>query len=241
MNSKFSDAISRRPLHSEVADRLRELIINGEIPARERLNERLLSERFNISRTPLREAIKILSLEGLVELLPNRGAVVTELTLREVEELFQVVGSLEALAGELACARATNKDLAEVSALHFEMAEHFQNGDRPEYYRLNQRIHQKIVGCAQNTELAKVYSNLSLRLDRARYMANFSQERWAQAMKEHENILNALQKRDSAALKTILKEHLDHKFAVLKQWLIENGDEGKANANTDTQEQRTFA
>lgn len=228
-------------MHSEVADRLRELIINGEIPARERLNERLLSERFNISRTPLREAIKILSLEGLVELLPNRGAVVTELTLREVEELFQVVGSLEALAGELACARATNKDLAEVSALHFEMAEHFQNGDRPEYYRLNQRIHQKIVGCAQNTELAKVYSNLSLRLDRARYMANFSQERWAQAMKEHENILNALQKRDSAALKTILKEHLDHKFAVLKQWLIENGDEGKANANTDTQEQRTFA
>lgn len=228
-------------MHSEVADRLRELIINGEIPARERLNERLLSERFNISRTPLREAIKILSLEGLVELLPNRGAVVTELTLREVEELFQVVGSLEALAGELACARATNKDLAEVSALHFEMAEHFQNGDRPGYYRLNQRIHQKIVGCAQNTELAKVYSNLSLRLDRARYMANFSQERWAQAMKEHENILNALQKRDSAALKTILKEHLDHKFAVLKQWLIENGDEGKANANTDTQEQRTFA
>lgn len=232
MNSDLTDAISRRPLHSVVADRLRDLITKGEIPPRERLNERLLSERFNISRTPLREAIKILSLEGLVELLPNRGAVVTELTLSEVEDLFQVVGSLEALAGELACARATNKDLAEISAMHYEMAEHFDNGNRPDYYKLNQRIHQRIVGCAQNAELSRVYKNLSLRLDRARYMANFSQERWAQAMKEHEDILNALQKRDSDALKTILKEHLEHKYAMLKQWLAEN--EGKSAPNINT-------
>lgn len=221
MEQSNNEAINRRPLHREVADRLRALIVHGELAPGERLNERVLAERFNISRTPLREAIKILSLEGLVTLLPNRGAEVVRLTQSSVEDMFQLMGALEALAGELACVRATDEDIAEIRSLHEQMFEYFQAGDRAAYFSLNQRIHQKIVACAGNAELSATYVNLTQRVHRARYMANFSRTRWSQAMQEHEEILDALSRRDSERLNSILRAHLQHKFDVIQQWLEE--------------------
>lgn len=224
MESQKQEAIDRRPLHREVADRLRTLIVYGELAPGERLNERVLAERFNISRTPLREAIKILSLEGLVRLLPNRGAQVTELTESGIEDMFQVMGALEALAGELACARASDEDIAEIRSLHDQMAERFRAGDRAGYFSLNQQIHQKIVACAGNVELSSMYVNLTQRVHRARYMANFSKRRWNDAMQEHEEILDALARRDSVQLTSILRAHLHNKLEVIRQWLAEGAE-----------------
>lgn len=229
MEQSNTEAINRRPLHREVADRLRTLIMHGELAPGERLNERVLAERFNISRTPLREAIKILSLEGLVKLLPNRGAEVVQLTQSSVEDMFQVMGALEALAGELACMRATDDDIAEIRSLHEQMFEFFKAGDRAAYFSLNQRIHQKIVACAGNAELSAMYVNLTQRVHRARYMANFSRRRWSQAMQEHDEILDALSQRDSARLNSILKAHLHNKFDVIKQWLEETETEAESD------------
>jgi DNA-binding GntR family transcriptional regulator len=226
MEQSNNDAIDRRPLHREVTDRLRALIVQGELAPGERLNERVLAERFNISRTPLREAIKLLSLEGLVRLLPNRGAEVTRLTPSDVEDLFQVMGALEALAGELACARATDEDIAEIRSMHERMFEHFKSGDRAQYFSLNQRIHRKIVECARNEELSAMYGNLTHRVYRARYMANFSTTRWGQAMEEHDEILAALSQRDSRRLNAILKAHLANKLDVIKLWLAESENGG---------------
>lgn len=239
MEQPNNDPIRRRPLHCEVADRLRALIVHGELAPGERLNERVLAERFNISRTPLREAIKILSLEGLVRLLPNRGAEVTELTQSSIEDMFQVMGALEALAGELACARATDEDVAEIRALHNQMFEYYQAGDRAAYFSLNQRIHRKIVECAGNAELSTMYVNLMQRVHRARYMANFSRTRWSQAMHEHDEILDALTQRDSARLNAILKAHLHNKFDVIKQWLTESTTAAEDDA--EDRETRPFA
>lgn len=225
-----ADAIRPRPLHCEVADRLRDLITQGHIPPGERLNERQLTERFNISRTPLREAIRTLSSEGLVQLLPNRGAVVTTLTRADAQNLFQVLAALEALAGGLACERASGRDIAEVQALHGQMREHHTRGELTEYFNLNQRIHQKIVDCAQNPELADVYRKLSVRIRHARYMANLSAGRWDDAMHEHEDILDALVRRDSEALKALLAAHLENKLDVIEQWLAQTGGETPAEA-----------
>lgn len=242
MESLTNDAIDRRPLHTEVAERLRGLIVQGELAPGDRLNERVLAERFNISRTPLREAIKILALEGLVRLLPNRGAEVTKLTRSNVENMFQVVGALEALAGELACQRASDDDIAEIRRLHNEMWHHFEAGDRAAYFTLNQRIHEKIVDCAGNAELLAIYRNLAQRLHRARYMANFSKSRWSHAMQEHEEILDAIANRDSARLNAILRSHLQNKFDVIKNWLDES-DSGSTSGNgistDDADSQRT--
>lgn len=213
------EPISPRPLHSEVADRLRDLIVQGELEPGDRLNERLLTERFGISRTPLREAIKMLASEGLVELLPNRGAVVTSITRASALDMFQVMGVLESLAGQLACERATEQDIAEITRLHETMRRHHKRRELNEYFRLNQEIHQRIVECAGNSELSNIYRRLSVRLRRARYMANYSKERWDSAMAEHEQILEALIQRHAKRLKSLLAAHLDNKLKVIEDWL----------------------
>jgi DNA-binding GntR family transcriptional regulator len=218
---KSVEAISPRPLHNEVVDRLRELITRGELAPGARLNERLLTERFGISRTPLREAIKILSSEGLVKLLPNRGAVVTTITCADAEDMFQVMAVLEALGGELACKRASDEDIAQIKELHARMRAFYAEGDLADYFEFNQRIHQKIIDCARNHELTDAYRRISVRIRRARYMANLSKPRWNEAMDEHEEILDALIGRDSERLKSLLAEHLANKSRVIQDWLAE--------------------
>lgn len=213
--------INPRPLHNEVADRLRRLITRGELTPGQRLNERVLTERFGISRTPLREAFKVLSSEGLVKLLPNRGAIVTTLTRADAEDMFQVMAALEALGGELACRRASDRDIAEIEALHGQMRAYFDQGDLADYFELNQRIHQKIIDCAGNLELAEAYRRIAARIRRVRYMANLSRPRWDEAMDEHEQILSALVARDSERLKALLALHLKNKFEVIRDWLAE--------------------
>jgi DNA-binding GntR family transcriptional regulator len=224
------EAIDRRPLHNEVADRLRELITRAELSPGERLNERLLTERFGISRTPLREAIRILSSEGLVKLLPNRGAIVATVTQADAEDMFQVMAVLEALGGELACQRASDRNIEEISALHEEMRKCHARHDLDQYFDFNQRIHQRIIDCARNGELTDVYRRISVRIRPVRYLANFSRERWDKAMGEHEQILNALIQRNSERLKALLAVHLQNKYEVVQDWLA--GNEQAAGAAT---------
>ena len=113
--------INRRPLHEEAVDRLRDLIVRGDLAPGARLNERLLCGQLGISRTPLREAIKLLATEGLVELLPNRGAVVAAIDAPRLADTLQVMGALEGLAGELACRNASIERIEEIRTLHRQM------------------------------------------------------------------------------------------------------------------------
>lgn len=219
MSTSPIEVLNRRLLHIEVADRLREMIMWGQLQPGQRLNERQFCERFDISRTPLREAFMMLSSEGLLKLLPNRGAMVTPLTLTELEDMFQVMAVLEGLAGELACQRATEEDIEEITALHREMLEHHARDELKPYFEANQAIHQKIVDCARNAELTDIYKKLSVRIRRARYMANFSKERWDQAVDEHEEILDVLKRRESGKLKSLLQRHLKNKYKVIKTWM----------------------
>ena len=219
-----NDEQIRRPLlHEEIVGKLRDMIFAGELEPDIRVPEKDLCQRFGISRTPLREALKVLASEGLITLLPNRGARVTRLTPDDAEELFPVMGALEALSGELACQRATDADVAEVKALHYQMALHFTRGEREDYFRLNQDIHRKIMEIAGNPTLVGVYDSLAGRIRRVRYIANASRSRWDQAMREHDDILAALEARDGDRLAALLKSHLMNKLAAVKT-VIESGD-----------------
>jgi len=211
--------VERRLLHEEVIDRLRDMIVQGELAPETKLNERVLAEQLGISRTPLREAIKYLASEGLVELLPNRGAVVAPLKAAKVKEIFTVLGTLEALAGELVCRNATDADIAEIRALHYQMLAHHARGELAPYFRCNQQIHIRLVECAGNATLAQVYRGLNAHVRRARYMANLSHERWDQAVKEHEAILAALSARDSTRLQALLRDHLAKKLVLVMEAL----------------------
>jgi DNA-binding GntR family transcriptional regulator len=205
--------IARRPLHEEATDRLRDLIVQGSLAPGSRLNERLLTAQLGVSRTPLREAFKLLATEGLVELLPNRGAIVSEIDPVRLAETLAVMGALEALAGELACASATDGQIGEIRSLHLEMLANHARGDLAGYFKFNQAIHLKIVKYSGNTVLYQTYRHLNANVRRARYMANLSQERWNAAVREHGEILDALARRDVARIRVLLTEHLAHKLS----------------------------
>lgn len=209
----------QRLLMQEVVDRLRDLIVLGELAPGVKLNERVLCERLGISRTPLREALKYLASEGLVELLPNRGAMVAPLEPQTVKDIFVVMGALEALAGELACRNASDADIAEIRATHYQMIAHYKRGELADYFRCNQLIHVKLVACAGNSTLTNTYRGLNAHVRRARYMANLSRERWDKAVEEHEQILDALVQRDSRRLQDLLRDHLANKRAVVMEAL----------------------
>ena len=205
--------ISRRPLHEEAADRLRDQIVQGRLAAGARLNERLLTTQLGVSRTPLREAFKVLATEGLVELLPNRGAIVSHMDPVRLSDILAVMGALEALAGQLACRNATEAQLNEIRALHYEMLAYHARGDLAGYFKFNQAIHLKIVKYSGNAVLYNAYRQLNGNVRRARYMANLSKERWDAAVREHEEILAALGARDVKRIQALLSDHLAHKLS----------------------------
>lgn len=200
--------IKRRYLHDEVAERLRELIMGGELEPRERINENELCERFGISRTPLREALKILATEGLLELLPNRGARVGSISEVEIHEIIEVVAGLEALAAEFACSAATEAEIDLVEAKTLMMERAYKRGDDSAYFALNREIHELIMQASRNVTLAGIYANLSSRIQRMRYRAHKTPEQWRFAMDDHLEIARLFRARDAVALPAAMRRHI---------------------------------
>jgi DNA-binding GntR family transcriptional regulator len=211
-------------LHGEILVQLRDYIVEGNIPDGGRVPERQLCAMFGISRTPLREALKVLASEGLVDLLPNRGARVRQLSEHELGELFDVMGGLEGLAGRLACETITDEEIAEIERLHYEMYGFYLHRDMSGYFRINQIIHQKIVEASRNETLLATYANFAGRIRRIRYSANFARkrDRWGEAMREHETILDALRRRSGSELSEILFRHLRNKQTAAIEHFTEN-------------------
>ena len=204
-------SIPRQVLHQEVAVRLRQRIVEGQLAPGAKLNERELAQALNVSRTPLREAIKMLAAEGLVELLPNRGAVVAQMSEQDVSDTFEVIAGLEGQSGELAAQRISETELAEIRALHFEMMAAWTRRDLPTYYRINAQIHTLINAAARNPVLAQTWRNVNARLQALRFRSNFDEAKWKRAVKEHERMVELLAARDAAGLRALLIAHLMHK------------------------------
>lgn len=203
--------IHRLGLHDQVAERLRAMLVEGRIAPGAKLNERELCEALRVSRTPLREAIKLLSAEGLVDLLPNRGAVAVRLGESDVIETFEVLAELEGLSGELAAQRMTDEALAETRALHFEMLACHARRDLPGYYAINARIHAAINQAARNPVLTRTYRAINARVQSLRFRTNQDAAKWDQAVREHECMIEALVAHDAPGLRAILIRHLLNK------------------------------
>ena len=216
MKLDFHDA----SLHEGTLARLRDYIVEGHIAAGARMPERELCHMLGVSRTPLREALKVLAAEGLIQLLPNRGARVRSFTEQDVQNLFEVVNALEVAAARLACERISDEEISEVNRLHMRMYSQYIHRNLPEYFRLNQEIHLAIVEAARNPILQATYFNLSARLRRLRYSANqVASDRWSRAMREHEDILAALSRRDGPALAEIMYHHISQKCDAACEFL----------------------
>lgn len=198
-------------LHDRVAARLRTMLIEGQLAPGAKLNERELCEQLHVSRTPLREAIKLLAAEGLVDLLPNRGAVAVKLNEDDVMHTFELLAMLEGMSGELAAQRITDEERTEIRALHFEMLACHARRDLSSYYRINANIHRAINAAARNPVLARTYASVNARVQSLRFRTNQDDRKWQAAVKEHGTMIEALDARDGAALRHVLIVHLHHK------------------------------
>jgi DNA-binding GntR family transcriptional regulator len=203
--------ISRLALHDQVARRIRTMLVEGDLPPGAKLNERALCEQLRVSRTPVREAIKLLAAEGLVDLLQNRGAVAVRLTEADVLHTFELLATLEGMAGELAAQRIDDTERAELRALHLEMKACHVRRDLSGYYRLNARIHSLINLAARNPVLTSTYNSINARVQSLRFRTNQNEDKWKRAMSDHERMIEAIDARDSAMLRAVLVAHLNNK------------------------------
>jgi DNA-binding GntR family transcriptional regulator len=213
--------VERQRLHDAVVEHLQKLIIEGVLAPGIKLNEREVCERLGISRTPLREAMKVLASEGLIEIVPNRGAFVSKMNDTEIWEAFEVMSGLEALSGELAAERISPAEIADIQQLHDEMLVCRKKNDLPGYYSRNQTIHNKINEAARNSVLRQIYQSINRRLLALRFKSNFKEAKWDRAIQDHEEMIAALEARDGKRLATILRQHLlekrDAVMAVLRE------------------------
>ena len=209
----MSVPIVRRSLHDELVTLLRNMIVAGELRPGSRIGESRLCARFGVSRTPLREALKVLSGEGLVRLVPNKGATVVRVTHKEVEEAAPILGTLEALAGELACARIDKESLGRINSTHRQMVEHFRRGEKRPYAELKRTLHEAIVEAAGNKILSDTYNMLQARL--SSLLISKSPPQWAAALEEQEQMLAALEAGDGAQFVQIARRHIRHRIEVM--------------------------
>ncbi|HEC46258.1 MAG TPA: GntR family transcriptional regulator [Pseudomonas xinjiangensis] len=206
--SPRAEPLRRHSLYEAVTERLREMVLEGELEPGSRISEKRLCEAFEVSPTPLRQALKVLVSEGLVEMLPNRGARVTEVDIQEVADLFDVMAVLEGLSGTLLATRASDAEIAEIRDLHECMMEQFRNNQRKEYFQLNQAIHRRLAEITGNRVLLELETSLTLRITRARYAANMQMGRWEESAREHEYFVEALERRDAQGLSAAMSLHM---------------------------------
>lgn len=197
----------RGRLHTQAAQQLRTMILSGELPPGTRLREVQLCQQLGVSRTPVREAFRTLAAEGMIDLLPNRSVIVARLRSPDIGHLFEVVGALEALAGELAVKLVTSEQISEIAGLHNKMLESYEKRERAAYLDLNHRIHRRIVEISANPVLISTWQSLIPRVERARAIANLNPDRWVAAVYEHSRMLSALVSRDGDLLSQLTREH----------------------------------
>ena len=203
-----STALLRYNLHDALVAGIREMVVAGALRPGDKVPEQELCQRFGVSRTPLREALKVLAAEGMLQLLPRRGAIVARVSPEEIDELFPVMGALEALAGELVCRRASAAEIAELQAIHDRMMAAYAAGDEPTYLDANRRFHETLVAFAGNATLQTTYMQILLRTRAFRFVARKSAENWRAAVSDHRQIMEALSARSAARLSRLLRRHV---------------------------------
>lgn len=217
-------------MSAEIAARLRTMIQEGELPPGAWIDEKVFCAAFDVSKTPLREAFKVLVAEGLVLHRQYIGYRVAPLDLNELRETFEALHGLEAYAGELVATRMTDTILQKIERKHQSMIEAHAAGLRTEYFRINQEIHQLIVDSAENSVLSELYATLMGKIHRARGAANADMIRWKESYEEHEVIMSALREVGRPKLAKILRQHSENTakevLSVMEESLSESPVDG---------------
>ncbi|MGJ7531816.1 MULTISPECIES: GntR family transcriptional regulator [unclassified Variovorax] len=204
-------------LHDEVAATLREQIFDGTLIPGSFLDEAALCERLFISRTPLREALKVLTAEGLLRHEPRRGCFVNEVTERDLDEIFPVIALLEGRCAYEAARNASDAELHELDALHERLVRHAKARRINDYYATNHIIHEAIIKLADNKWLAQVIGDLRKILKLARLQQLHAPGRLDQSLSEHLAVFAALKARDSEGADAAMRTHMTRQREALRE------------------------
>ncbi len=206
------------PLPNQIASHIRHQIIHDILKPGEPIRERIIAEQLNVSRTPMRDALKILSVERLVELIPNRGAIVVKNSIDDIADMLSIYTELEALGGVAACRVANEGDILRAERHLDAMDAAVAAGDRFKYFRANQAFHMAIIAASRNKTLIEIHANLSLRLYRVRYLAIMAQEIWQGRAGEHRLLIDTLRARDTARMAELQKAHFLVAWRLIDDW-----------------------
>jgi DNA-binding GntR family transcriptional regulator len=225
-----TEPIHRQALYEEVADRLRKRIYSHALRPGEAIDEKALCAAFGISRTPLREALKVLHAEGLVQLIPRRGCTVRSIDLEELRELFPVVAVLEGLCAREAAQRCTAEDIAHLEELHADLEAHAAAHQIDDYYEANFRFHQAIQNLSGNRWLQRLTGDLRKILRLARHTQLTIPGRLESSLNEHRRIMDAFRKHDAQLVDQQMQEHLKRQWLALEQ-VAAVDNHGKSDCN----------
>jgi DNA-binding GntR family transcriptional regulator len=203
-----SPRLRESALYEQVAERLRGRILTHTLSPGSWIDEQALAAEYGISRTPLREALKVLAAEGLVTMKLRRGAYVTEVSERDLVEVFHLLALLESDAAAAVAIEATEAELAELQTLH----EHLEStvDDRDAFFRANEQFHIRLLQIADNRWRLQLVNDLRKVMKLNRHHSLFKQGRLEASLAEHRHIMAALQARDAAKVQKLMQQHIDH-------------------------------
>ncbi len=209
------------PLRDVVFNTLRQAILTGELKPGERLMEIHLANKLGVSRTPIREAIRKLELEGLVTMIPRRGAEVAQITAKSLQDVLEVRSSLDALCAELACERISDEEIAELEAACQAFEAATGTGDTRVIAAADVALHDIIVKATGNKRLVQLVNNLAEQMYRYRfeYIKDFS--RHASLIEEHRVIFNAIRNKDKKTAAQAAITHIDNQMAAIAKQLLQ--------------------
>lgn len=216
-SSPLSPVINRASLSQQAVEELRRRILSQDLRPGQRLDESALATELGISRTPLREALKVLATEGLVELKPRKGCYVAQLGLADLEDIFPIMALLEGEVARRACRRATAEDLARLDALHEQLERHAAAGDIDRYYAVNYEFHAALQGIAGNPWLQNVIMDLRKLLRLSRHRSLKLEGRLENSLAEHRALMAALHARAAERAEQVMRGHLLAQLEALRQ------------------------
>lgn len=209
--------IEKEPLHIQIADRLREMIMTGALREGDKINENELCASMGVSKTPLREALRVLNVEGLISLIPNRGSYVTRPTIEEIVEMFDVMSLLEGYCARAACARMSERDFMRIERLHARLEKHFDHRDQDAYIRVNNQYHSLVQELAGNRTLNQIVSGLRKKILLYRFKSLNLPQRFENSIQEHRQLLEAFRQRDGRMAEALMQTHLRNQSLAMER------------------------
>jgi len=192
------------------------MIRRGLLSKGDRIVEKQLCEALGVSRTPLREALRILSSEGLIDLVPNKGAYVAQPSMEDIRELFDVMSILEGACARVASQKMSQADFSRLEKLHEKLERHFDLKDHEKYLEVNHKYHSFIQEMAGNKLLNEILGGLRQKILLYRQRQLFQPDRFEASMNEHRLLLEAFRNRDADAAESLMKRHLMNQCEALR-------------------------